>query len=56
MSSSTDSSFWNEQASESVRVEVLDHDAEDLGRGQRLGIGVADEGAEVGLHRPDSIS
>ncbi len=39
-----------------VRVEVLDHDTEDLGCGERLWIGGADEGAKVGFHRPDSIS
>ena len=39
-----------------LRVEVLDHDAEHLGGRERLGIGVADEGPDVRLHRRDDTS
>lgn len=37
-------------------MEVLDHDAEHLGRRQRLGIGVADEGPDIRHHRQDDTS
>ena len=39
-----------------LRVEVLDHHTEDLGCAQRLGIGVADEGPDVRLHRVEITS
>ena len=47
MSSRTDSSCWNEQASESLGWKCSTITSEHLGCGQRLDVGVADEGLDA---------